>query len=260
MSFSQSQNYDALLQLPIVQKLLAKNRKLKQQNKALKTIVYNFPEMFQKKTKVPKLRKDVKIKNEINEPTLCDTLTDNDDVIVVPNIEKKKEVISLVDDVVDTKPNIYIKIETDEVCDNCGLEINITKNGVHHGEEYCENEETEAEADEEEEEAEDEEEEEAEDEEEEEDEEDDEVEEDEEVEEADEEEEEEEEEEEGASGGTLGSPEEEEEESVEEITIKGKAYYTSSPENGKIYSILEDEDVGPEVGVFVNGKPKFHKK
>jgi cobalamin biosynthesis protein CobT len=247
MSFSQSQNYDALLQLPIVQKLLAKNRKLKQQNKALKTIVYNFPEMFQKKTKVPKLRKDVKIKNEINEPTLCDTLTDNDDVIVVPNIEKKKEVISLVDDVVDTKPNIYIKIETDEVCDNCGLEINITKNGVHHGEEYCENEETEAATDEEEE-AQEEEEEEADEEEEE------------EAEEVEEEEEEveEEEEEEGASGGTLGSPEEEE--SVEEITIKGKAYYTSSPENGKIYSILEDEDVGPEVGVFVNGKPKFHKK
>jgi len=245
MSFSQTQNYNALLQLPIVQKLLAKNRKLKQQNKALKTIVYNFPEMFQKKTKVPKLRKDVKIKNEINEPTLCDTLTDNDDVIVVPNIEKKKEVISLVDDVVDTKPNIYIKIETDEVCDNCGLEMNVAKNGVRHGEEYCENEETEAET-EEEEEAEDEEEEDEEEDEEEEDE---------------EEEAEEEEEEEGASGGTLGSPEEEEEEeSVEEITIKGKAYYTSSPENGKIYSILEDEDVGPEVGVFVNGKPKFHKK
>ena len=52
---------------------------------------------------------------------------------------------------------------------------------------------------------------------------------------------------------------EEEEEEVMEIQIKGKSYYTSDEQNGKIYSIQEDDDVGPEVGHFVNGVAKFNK-
>jgi hypothetical protein len=46
-------------------------------------------------------------------------------------------------------------------------------------------------------------------------------------------------------------------EEVFEITIQGKQYYTNNENNGKIYSILPDEDVGPVVGNFKNGKPIF---
>jgi len=49
-------------------------------------------------------------------------------------------------------------------------------------------------------------------------------------------------------------------EEVFEITIKGKSYYTNNETNGKIYSILEDEDVGPVVGEFVGGKAQFTKQ
>ena len=48
--------------------------------------------------------------------------------------------------------------------------------------------------------------------------------------------------------------EEEEEEEVEEEVfeheINGKSYYVTSTENGIIYSIEDDEDIGPEVGTF----------
>jgi hypothetical protein len=44
------------------------------------------------------------------------------------------------------------------------------------------------------------------------------------------------------------------------VTIKGKAYYTTNQTNGTIYAITSDEDVGDEVGNFVNGKAVFHKK
>jgi hypothetical protein len=52
----------------------------------------------------------------------------------------------------------------------------------------------------------------------------------------------------------------EEESEVFEITIGGKAYYTNDEINGSIYSVDENEEVGDEVGVFVNRKPTFHKK
>ena len=42
-----------------------------------------------------------------------------------------------------------------------------------------------------------------------------------------------------------------------EIEIKGKSYYTSDEQNGPIYSITSDEDVGDQVGKFVNGKATF---
>ena len=75
----------------------------------------------------------------------------------------------------------------------------------------------------------------------------------EETEEADEEEEAEEEETEEEEE----AEEEEEEEEVFEIEIKGKSYYTTDEQNGKIYKIEEDEDVGPVIGNFVNGVAKF---
>jgi chemotaxis protein histidine kinase CheA len=53
---------------------------------------------------------------------------------------------------------------------------------------------------------------------------------------------------------------EEEEGEVYEVTIGKKSYYTTNGQNGKIYAIDADEEVGDEVGVFVNGKATFHKK
>ena len=53
--------------------------------------------------------------------------------------------------------------------------------------------------------------------------------------------------------------EEEEEEEVFETTIKGKDYYTTNLKNGSIYEIMPDEDIGDEVGNFVNGKAVFNK-
>lgn len=53
--------------------------------------------------------------------------------------------------------------------------------------------------------------------------------------------------------------EEEDEEEVYEITIEGKKYYTTDEKkkNGDIFEILSDEDVGPVVGRFKNGKYHF---
>ena len=51
------------------------------------------------------------------------------------------------------------------------------------------------------------------------------------------------------------SEEEEEEEEVYEISLNGKSYYTTDANNGDIYAVTEDEDVGDVVGKFVGGKP-----
>ena len=52
--------------------------------------------------------------------------------------------------------------------------------------------------------------------------------------------------------------EEEEEESVEEWEFEDDKYYVSNTKDGKIYSITKDEEVGDEIGKFVNGKPIFY--
>ena len=56
--------------------------------------------------------------------------------------------------------------------------------------------------------------------------------------------------------------EEEEEEGVFEIEMEDEdgnplRYYTNNEENGDIYEILEDEDIGPKIGKFVDGEPEF---
>ena len=73
---------------------------------------------------------------------------------------------------------------------------------------------------------------------------------------------EEEEEEEEVEVEETKEEEEEEEEELEifEITIKGKAYYTTDETNGIIYAVEEDDEVGDEVGVFKNGKAIINKK
>ena len=56
------------------------------------------------------------------------------------------------------------------------------------------------------------------------------------------------------------SEEEEADEEVYELTIKNKSYYVSNETDGPIYAILEDEDVGDQIGEFKKGKPTFYKK
>jgi hypothetical protein len=53
---------------------------------------------------------------------------------------------------------------------------------------------------------------------------------------------------------------EELEEAVEEVVIKGTRYYADNTTDGRIYAITADEEVGEEVGIYVNGKPKMYKK
>ena len=59
------------------------------------------------------------------------------------------------------------------------------------------------------------------------------------------------------AGRTIGGVEVEDEE-VKEVVINGKIYYTSNETNGTIYDVDENGDISLEVGVFVNGRPKFN--
>jgi len=54
--------------------------------------------------------------------------------------------------------------------------------------------------------------------------------------------------------------EESEEDEVYEVTIKNKSYYTTNETDGPIYAILEDEDIGDQIGEFKEGKPTFYRK
>jgi hypothetical protein len=42
------------------------------------------------------------------------------------------------------------------------------------------------------------------------------------------------------------------------IHINGKHYYTADETSGAIYDVTEDEDIGEEVGEFVNGVANFN--
>lgn len=65
-----------------------------------------------------------------------------------------------------------------------------------------------------------------------------------------------EEEDEGEEESADGS---EEELYIVEMELDGKdiQYYTNDDENGEIYTILEEDEVGPQVGVFKDGDPIF---
>ena len=39
-----------------------------------------------------------------------------------------------------------------------------------------------------------------------------------------------------------------------EIELNGQRYYTTNEQNGIVYSVLDDDDVGDQVGHFENGK------
>jgi hypothetical protein len=53
--------------------------------------------------------------------------------------------------------------------------------------------------------------------------------------------------------------EEEMEEEVYEVTIEGKTYYTTNETSGVIYAVTSDGEIGDEVGSYKDGKPVFNK-
>jgi len=208
--------------LPIVNKLVKKNARLRREIKALKSLIYSLPEFrCQCKPIVNTVDADRVVIKQEPIPMQCEPLTENDDEVVF--IPERTDKINIVYEIDDSTPIVEIKVETDPVVKEAEVE---EEDEVVVKEEEVEEEEEEEEVEEEEV-----------------------VVKDEEVEEEEEEEDDEVEEE-----------EEEEEEEVIVITISGKSYYTSDKENGKIYAIDKDEEVGDEIGVFVNGKAKFHKK
>ena len=187
------ENYEALSSLPIVKQLLKENKKLRRKVRTLETLLYEFPALFESRKK-----KDIKTETSV-EPTLCDTLADNEVVFVSKPVEviKTNTVYDLTgeEEVLGDAPNVFIKIEKDE---------GIVESDAEVESEAEEEVESESEVEEE-----------------------------------------------------PAKPIEDDTE-VFEITVKGKAYYTNNETNGNIYKILEDEDVGPVVGKFVNGKAKFN--
>lgn len=52
---------------------------------------------------------------------------------------------------------------------------------------------------------------------------------------------------------------EEEEEEVYIVKIEGIEYYTTNEKNGKIYKIMDDDDVGDELGYYEDGEPGFYE-
>jgi hypothetical protein len=53
--------------------------------------------------------------------------------------------------------------------------------------------------------------------------------------------------------------EEDEESGVYEIEVNGVRYYTTNEKDGIVYSIVDEDDVGDEIGKFVNGKLVLNK-
>ena len=234
-------NYEALLGLPIVQELLRKNKKLRKENKALRNLICSLPE-FRCDYTHPKeshaqsgeFRSPVNIKIESeHEPTPCDTLVDDDEVVLVQK-HPSENVVYVIDDMlisnteqdVEDDDDAHEEEDTENVTD-------VVEDNIAVQEEEAEQEDEEDDEDEEEEE---------------------------------DEEDEEEEEEADKEEDVVVEPKVAEtttqntEDEVFEIQISGKTYYTTNEINGAIYAVDENEDVGDEVGKFKEGKPTFYKK
>jgi len=191
------ENYEALSRLPLVKALMRENKSLRRKVKTLETLLYEFPALFENRKK-----RDIKTEAS-EEPTLCDTLAEDDVAFVSsPITAAKQNVIDLTQEVLNDSPNVFIKIEKEQSVVELKSEDDVEEGEEEEGEDEVEEEEVEEE----------------------------------EVE--------------------AVKPVEDETE-VFEIKIKGKAYYTNNETSGNIYAILEDEDVGPVIGKFVNGKAKF---
>jgi len=232
------ENYTALLKLPIVSKLIRKNARLERENKALKSLIYSLPEFrCQCRSSSVSSKRDVHIKTEKEDtiPVQCETLVDNDEVVMVSKPVGKINIVYEINE----------KEAEEEDMEDAALD---GEEAASLGEEVEDEVEVEEEVEEEEDGAEEEKEDEA------------------------EEEEEEEEvevdaaqlgeevdvEDEAAPHGQEEEEEEEEEEEVFAITISGKSYYTTNKDNGKIYAIDAEEEIGDEIGEFKNGKAQFY--
>jgi hypothetical protein len=261
------ENYAALLDLPIIRQLIKKNAKLRKENKALKSLIYSIPE-FRCECRKSGSSIKVSIKKEKEDviPVQCDTLEEDDEVVFVAqeNDVKKINIVYEIDEEEEAQAD-----EAEEADEEAQADEEAGEESGEEEEEEAQADEADAQADEEEEddeaEAQADEEEEADDAE---------VEEDEEAEaqadedeaQADEDEAQADEEEESVEEEEADEEEEEEEEAEEEadevfvVTISGKSYYTTNKDNGKIYAIDADEEIGDEIGEFKNGKAKFYKK
>jgi len=231
----------AILQVPFVKDLRKENKRLRKELKSLKNLIYSLPEFRCRCSN----DSNIKIKTEPGiEPMPCDTLADDDDVIYVEKSRETENIVYVIDD---QEVDLQVTRIHTEIQDNPTAKTE-TKNvkkaveeeaGAQAGDEEAgEEEEEEEQASDEEEEA------------------------DAQAGDAqagdaqagDEEAGDEEEEAEEAS------EEEEEDGEVYEITIGKKSYYTTNGQNGKIYAIEADEEVGDEIGIFVNGKATFYNK
>ena len=219
--------YDFMKCSPMMQTIIKENRELKMFNKILLETV----DELKQKLRVKELR-HVKVKKEKLDEVV--DLTDEIESIDGSYLEKEPNIVyELVEE--NTEYVTYKKdtsIEEGEIVEEEAEEEEVEEEEVEEEEVEEEAEEEEAE----EEEAEEEEVEEVE----------------EEVEEVEEEVEEEEEEEE-----TEEVEEEAEEEEVYETIINSKKYYVTNEQNGTIYSVTTDGDIGDEVGKYVHGKPIF---
>jgi cobalamin biosynthesis protein CobT len=231
-SVAMKNNYDHIMKLPAVLELQRKISALKQENKILIRIL--------RKTIRDSSMHD-KPERDVIDLTLPDTHDAAEGSRLKEDIKcvKIKMEPGLEVSVVEEKENIQYEL----IHENEGSSLEKMSSAAEEEdeEEDEEDEEEEAEEEEAEEEAQEEEEEE------------------EETEEAEEEEEEEAEEQEEAEEKAEEAEEEAEEEEAEvyEITIKGKKYFTTDEQNGDIYEMDKDGDVGEQVGSFVNGIAKL---
>ena len=234
-SRNMEENYNALLDLPIVKKLIQKNTKLRKENKALKSLIYSLPE-FRCVCRTTSIDSPVHIKREKEDtiPVQCETLVEDDEVVYVAHESDVKKI------------NIVYEIEEDAEEDADAVEEEEDDaDAVEEEEEDADAvEEEDADAVEEEEEEEDA----------------DAVEEEDEDADAVEEEEEDADAVEEEDADALEEEAEAEEETVFVVTVSGKSYYTTDKDNGKIYAIDANEDVGDEIGEFKKGKATFYKK
>ena len=235
-------NYECIMTLPCVndmarkiEKLTEKNKRLKKENDALRYALTTLSSFQNKKVKKTKLYGNMH-KNDVVD----------DDVVIIKEEKVEKKPVVVVNIEEDEEPDMYtgeeVEVEEEEE-EEVVVEVEKTKEEEVKKNDETENVQMEI------------------------------VEEEEEVDEEEEEEEEEEETNPKAENDDLKNKmvveeeeeeeeeeaEEEEESEVFEITIEGKSYYTTNEVNGKIYAVDENEEVGDEIGVFENSKPKFYK-
>jgi len=233
-SVAMKDNYDHIMKLPAVLELQRKISALKQENKILIRILR-------------KTIRDSSMHDKLERDVIDLTLPDTHDAVEGSRLKEDIKCVKIKMEpglevsVVEEKENIQYEL----IHENEGSSLEKMSSAAEEEDE------------EEDEEAEEEETEEAEEEEAEEEEAEDEAEEQDEVEEDEAEAEEQDEVEEEEAEEKAEEEAEEEEAEVYEITIKGKKYFTTDEQNGDIYEMDKDGDVGEQVGSFVNGIAKL---